>query len=76
MPNTAPRPKKEVTAEERAEMKSLLSRISQAERKMQQAKNDIFTDAQKRVTKGNIIKKKNDMLREELHSSHSHKNPG
>ena len=43
---------------------------------MKQAKTDIFTDASKRVTKGNIIKKKNELLREELQSSQSKKKGG
>lgn len=43
---------------------------------MKQAKTDIFTDASKRVTKGNIIKKKNELLREELQSSQSNKKSG
>ena len=43
---------------------------------MKQAKSDIFIDAKKRVTKGNIIKKKNDMLKDELYQSQSNSKEG
>ena len=75
-PNSAPGVKKEVSEEEKQEIKALLSRLSKAEQKMKQAKADIFTDASKRVTKGNILKKKNELLREELQSSQSSKKAG
>ena len=65
-----------MTQEEKQEIKALLSRLNKAEQKMKQAKTDIFTDASKRVTKGNIIKKKNELLREELQSSQSKKKGG
>lgn len=43
---------------------------------MKQAKSDIFIDAKKRVTKGNIIKKKNEMLKDELYQSQSNAKEG